>query len=41
MYTQLYVYMNIYILFHMVYYRILSIVPCALQQDLVIYPFSI
>ena len=24
-----------------VYYRILNIVPCAIQQDLVVYPFYI
>ena len=34
-----------YILFHivsiMLYFRILNIVPCAIQQDLVVDPFSI
>ena len=37
--------MYIYILFHifciMIYHRILNIVPCAIQKDLVVYPLCI
>ena len=43
-YTHTHIYIYIYILFHilsiMVYHRVLNIVPCAIQEDLV-YPFYI
>ena len=29
-----------HIIFHYIYYRILNIVPCAIQLDFVVYPFS-
>ena len=39
---QLYIYTFFFIFFSiMVYYRTLNIVPCAIQQDLVVYPFYI
>ena len=30
-------FINIYIIFHLVYHRILNIVPCGMQKDLVVY----
>ena len=40
-----YTHINIYIIFHifsiMVYHKILSIVFCVIQYDLVVYPFCI
>ena len=39
------IHIHIFILFqilsHIDYHRILNIVPCAIQQDLVVYPFYI
>ena len=39
---QLYIYMCFFVFFSiMVYQRILTVVPCAIQYDLVVYPFYI
>ena len=36
---RIYIYILFFIFFPvMIYYRILNIVPCAIQQDLVVYP---
>ena len=34
-----YIYVLFYILFIMAYHSILNIVPCAIQEDFVVYPF--